>query len=72
MNSETESHRISLAVWDIPPTVVAGERFTIKAGAKSSAGCHLGGRRIEACDAAGAVIASGKLSAAPWPGTRSG
>ena len=32
----------SLAVWDIAPTVAAGERFSVKAGAKSSAGCALG------------------------------
>ena len=69
MAGETQGPRVSLAVWDIPPTVVAGERFTIKAGAKSSAACDLRGRRIEACDASGAVIASGELGVAPWPGT---
>lgn len=60
---------LSLAVWDVPPTVVAGQRYSIKAGAKSSANGDLRGRRIEVCDAGGAVIASGELGSAPWPGT---
>jgi hypothetical protein len=59
----------SLAVWEVPSPVVAGERFTIKAGAKSSGGCILTGRRIEVCDDGGAVLGSGTLGAAPWPGT---
>jgi hypothetical protein len=60
-------HETSLAVWDIP-TPAAGERFSVKVGAKSSAGCALGGRRIEVLDG-DAVVASGRLAAAPWPGT---
>ena len=52
-------HGTSLAVWAVPPAVAAGARFTIKAGAKSSGGCDLAGTRIEICDAAGAVLASG-------------
>ena len=43
-------HETSLAVWDIAPTVAAGERFAVKVGAKSSAGCALGGCRIEVLD----------------------
>ena len=58
----------SLAVWDIAPTVAAGERFSVKAGAKSSAGCALGRCRIEVLDD-DAVVASGSLGDAPWPGT---
>lgn len=59
----------SLAVWDIGSPAVAGERFSIKAGVKSSADCDLRGRRIEVCNAAGAVIGEGRLGAAAWPGT---
>ena len=69
MAAEPQQHRTSLAIWDIPSTAVAGERFTVKAGVKSSADCDLRGRRIEACDSAGAVVASGTLGAAPWPDT---
>ena len=60
-------HQTSLAVWDIP-TPAAGERFSIKVGAKSSAGCTLGGRRIEVLDGEAAVAAC-NLGDAPWPGT---
>ena len=60
-------HQTSLAVWDIP-TPAAGERFAIKVGAKSSAGGALGGRRVEVLDGE-AVVATGHLGTAPWPGT---
>jgi hypothetical protein len=60
-------HQTSLAVWDIP-TATAGERFSIKVGAKSSAGCSLGGRRVEVLDGE-AVVAAGQFGDAPWPGT---
>jgi len=60
-------HQMSLAVWDIP-TPAAGERFTIKIGAKSSAGCALGARQIEVLDGE-AVVAVAQLGEAPWPGT---
>jgi hypothetical protein len=60
-------HQVSLAVWDIP-TPAAGERFAIKVGAKSSVGCALGAQRIEVFDGE-AVVATGRLSDAPWPGT---
>jgi hypothetical protein len=62
-------HTSSLAVWAIPSPATAGEPFAIKVGAKSSGDCHLAGRRIEVRDAAGAVVASGRLGDTPWPGT---
>jgi hypothetical protein len=62
-------HATSLAVWAVPSPVVMGERFRIKAGAKSSAACALAGRKILVSDPAGAVIAEGYLGEAPWPGT---
>jgi hypothetical protein len=60
-------HQTSLAVWDIP-TPSAGERFSIKVGAKSSAGCALGAQRIEVMDGE-AVMAAAHLRDVPWPGT---
>jgi hypothetical protein len=59
----------SLAVWSIPAFVVKNEPFAIKVGAKSSADCTLHGKEIEVCDAAGKVVAHGKLGNTPWPGT---
>src|SRR5438093_13225580 len=38
---KTRPHATSLAVWAIPSPVVMGERFKIKVGAKSAAGCKL-------------------------------
>src|SRR5689334_3204423 len=60
-------HQTSLAVWDIP-TPAAGARFSVKVGAKSSAGCALGGGRVEVLDG-DAVVATACLGEAPWPGT---
>jgi hypothetical protein len=60
-------HQTSLAVWDIP-TPAAGERFAIKVGAKSSAGCALGAQRVEVLDGE-TVVAAQHLGDAPWPGT---
>jgi hypothetical protein len=54
---------ISLAVWDVPMPVVAGERFAIKAGAKAALGL------VEVCDSDGMVVASAALGETPWPGT---
>ncbi len=64
------AHDTSLAVWDIPSPVVAGERFEVKAGAKSSADCDLVARKIEIYNETGNVAAGGALSATPFPGTR--
>ena len=60
---------ISLAVWDVPMPVVAGEKFAIKVGAKSLSGRAPPGGRVEVSDAQGAVVASATLGDAPWPGT---
>jgi len=59
----------SLAAWDVPSPVVAGRRFTVKAGAKSTANRPLAGLAIEIRDAAGAMAGRGQLGATPWPGT---
>ena len=62
-------HHTSLAVWDIPAAIAAGEHFAVKVGAKSSDGCALGGCRVEVLDQSGAVLAQGALGPSPWPGT---
>ena len=55
---------ISLAIWDVPMPVVAGERFTINAGATAAAG-----GKIEVCDGGGKLLASGTLGNEPLVGT---
>jgi len=69
LTGEVAPHDSTLAVWGMPDAVAAGERFTVKVGAKSSVGCVLRGGRIEIRDAAAAAVASGCLGEAPWPGT---
>jgi len=59
----------SLAVWDVPMPVVTGERFSIKAGAKSASGDSLAGHRVEVFDATRVVVASGTLGETPLAGT---
>jgi hypothetical protein len=66
---EVRAHAMSLLVWDVPATVVAGERFRFKVGSKCSSGCALGGAAVEIHDADGATLATEALSAEPWPKT---
>ena len=67
--AQDQKDTISLAVWNVPMPVIAGESFSVKVGARSSSGRVLSGCRIEVSDAAGATLASGTLGDAPWPGT---
>jgi hypothetical protein len=64
----TAPQATSLAAWDVPSPVIAGARFTIRAGAKSAGDCALAGQAIEVCDGDG-VVARGVLGDAPLPGT---
>lgn len=63
------SNTTSLAVWDVPMPVVAGETFSIKVGVKSASGRALAGGRVEVSDMSGKVLASAMLGDAPWAGT---
>ena len=67
----TVPHATSLAVWDVPSPLVRGAKFEVKAGAKCSASCGIGGRTIEIRDEAGKVMGSGALGNTTWPGTAS-
>jgi hypothetical protein len=63
------SNTISLAVWDVPMPVIAGDKFSIKIGAKSASGRALAGCRVAVSDSTGAVVATGTLGDKPWPDT---
>ena len=63
------SKTISLAIWDVPMPVVAGEMFSVKIGVRSASGRAPAGGRVEVVDATGAVMASGTLGDKPWAGT---
>jgi hypothetical protein len=63
------ANMISLAVWDVPMPAVAGEKFSIKVGAKSASSLALAGCRVEVSDSTGTVMAMGTLGKAPLPET---
>jgi hypothetical protein len=65
----TGEHATSLAAWDVPSPVIAGEKFPVKVGAKCTACCALSGQRVELRDEGGSVLAAGPLGEAVWPGT---
>lgn len=59
----------SLAVWDVPLSVVRGMAFAVKAGAKSAAAASLAGCPIELVDEIGEIVGRGRLGDAPLDGT---
>src|SRR6185295_6452575 len=66
---KTVPHATSLAVWDTPSPVIRNTKFTVKAGAKCTASCKLGGRVIEVRDETDKVMGSAALSDATWAET---
>ena len=62
-------HTIRVLAWDVPPTVVAGEKFTIRIGIKCSSECVFAHETFAVLDHAGNEIAAGLLSGDIWPGT---
>jgi hypothetical protein len=65
----TKPLQASLAVWDIPSSVLIGERFTIKVGAKSSGACQLKGAHVEVRDESGEKVGEGAFGDTPLPQT---
>ena len=59
----------SLAVWDVPTSVVMGATFTVRAGAKSAADASLANCAIELLDEADAVVGRGRFGAIAFAGT---
>jgi hypothetical protein len=64
-----DAHVLELTVWDVPSAIGAGERFSVVAGVRCSAGCDLGGRVLDFFDQQGAPANSVKLGRDVWPGT---
>jgi hypothetical protein len=61
-----------VVAWDVPPAIVAGERFRIKVGIKCSLGsndCGPSETSFAVFDHAGAQVAKGNLPGDLWPGT---
>jgi hypothetical protein len=63
------SHTTSVVVWDVPSTVVAGERFRIKVGIKCSSECDLTKRDFRIFNDKGAQVSTGMLPGERWAGT---
>jgi hypothetical protein len=66
---KVQPHTTRVLAWDVPPTVVAGERFKVNIGIKCSSECVFANQAFEIYDHEGAEIAAGMLSADLWPGT---
>jgi hypothetical protein len=62
-------HTTRVLAWDIPSTVVAGDKFKIKFGIKCSSECKFADKAFAIHDHNGAEIASGTLSGDISPGT---
>jgi hypothetical protein len=62
-------HDIHMNAWDIPSAITAGDAFNFHVGVKSSGGSKLEGGAFTVVNEDGAIVASGKLGDAIWPGT---
>ena len=60
-------HAAELIVWDVPSTIVAGERFKFMVGVRCSAGCYLAGRGMSIVDDAGSQVGAANLGDDIWP-----
>lgn len=66
----TESHRVTLAVWDVPTPVEGGSSIQVKVGARCDHACRISESAIEVKDAEGNTVATGMLGDSPFSGTR--
>jgi hypothetical protein len=64
-----KAHAMRLNVWALPTAIAAGDRFTLKAGIKCSAGCKLAGKELSIFDGDGIQVGCGTLLDEVWPGT---
>jgi hypothetical protein len=62
-------HAALLNIWDLPPAIVAGERFSFTVGAKCSAGCDLSGQGLRILGHDGSERCAITLGGDVWPGT---
>lgn len=64
-------HKTRVLVWDVPPAIIRGERFTIKAGVKCSSNCSTVGWVLNVHDHNGVCIATSTIGDQVWPQTAS-
>ena len=65
----SELHGVQMLVWDVPPAIECGARFSFKVGVDCSARCSTVGWPLIIRDAAGHVLASVAIGDTVWPGT---
>jgi hypothetical protein len=65
-----KAHATQIVAWDVPTTIVAGEKFGMKIGIRCSSDCDLSGKKFLVCDHTGSEIANAAVSGAIWPGTK--
>ena len=66
---ETEAHRTSVAVWDVPSPVVTGEVVEVTIGVRCAEGCDLSGAPVEVAAASGGTLVRGALGEGVWAGS---
>lgn len=64
-----KAHTTRIVAWEIPTTIVAGEKFKMKVGIKCSAECVFANRNFAIHDHEGNACANGTLVDQIWPGT---
>lgn len=70
MTAENELTRsIHVVVWDVPPAIECGEKFSIKVGIKCSAECRPDDCTMQINDHEGTQLAASTISGAAWPGS---
>jgi hypothetical protein len=62
-------HATHVVVWETPPAVERGKRFTVRLGVTCSAKCRPTGWMAEVRDHDGEKLATTTLGDDPWPGT---
>ena len=63
-------HRIILSVWGVQSLAVRGETFTVKIGAKCTAGCSMAGLPVTVWDENREQAAAGNIGGEIWPQTK--
>ena len=63
------AHTTNVVVWDVPTSLVVGERFRVKVGIKCLDECRLTNAQFGIDDHQGTRVAAGTMPGDVWPGT---
>ncbi len=62
-------HRTTLLVWDVPSTITAGEKFSIKVGMKCSSECGVVDTEVGIFDHKASQVTTAMINGDIWPGS---